>query len=369
MTKRRAMTRREGGQAIVLFAGALTAIVLGVGLVVDGGYALSQRRDAQNSADFAAMAGARVIAEWVTGDMANGTDANVKAAITTAISANGATPLTFGVPGGPQYVDSNGSIVPSAGSAASYVGNGTIPTGTAGVKVGASLGWRPFFLGIIGVNHWTASASATAKGGYAAGAPGGNLFPAGIAQAFFQTYPFCSGPVSSDPTSPCYPQHLTPGNLNVPGGFGWLKFGCDGYGLGQSSNYYGSSEPTGCADNSPFLIKEIGPPSLTYGCCTQVGLPGSLDQIGSLPGNKVDVSTSCNYYINNNVVVTVPVWDTAGGTGSNAWYHIIGYAGFQLTGCDGGKDIEGVWRKEFFLGPTSTTAGSSFTSPGIQLVR
>jgi Flp pilus assembly protein TadG len=368
VTKPRTGRQREDGQALVLFAGALTVIVLCVGLVVDGGYALSERRVAQNNADFAAMAGARVIAEWVTGDTVNGTDANVKTAITTAIAANGATALTFGASGSPQYVGSNGAIVPSAGSAASYVGNGTIPAGTAGVKVGASVGWQPFFLGIIGVNRWTASASATAKGGYATGAPGGNLFPVGIAQAFFQTYPFCSGVVSSDPTSPCYPQHLTPGNLNVPGGFGWLKFGCDGYGLGQSSNYYGSSEPTGCANNSPFLIKEIGPPSLTYGCCTEVG-QGGPDRIGSLPGNKVDVSTACNYYINNDIIVTVPVWDTAGGQGSNAWYHIIGYAGFQLTACDGGKDIEGVWRKEFFLGPTSTTSGSSFTSPGIQLVR
>lgn len=369
MTKRWTRARREGGQTLVLFAGGLTAIVLVVGLVIDGGYALSQRRDSQNAADFAALAGARVVAEWVTGDTANGTDANVKAAITTAIAANGAIPLAFGAPGSPQYVDSSGSIVPSAGSAASYVGNGTIPTGTAGVQVGASRSWRPFFLGIAGINNWTASASATAKGGYATGSPGGNLLPIGISLAFFQTYPFCSGAVSTNPTDPCYPQHLTPGNLNVPGGFGWLKFGCDGYGLGQSSTYYGSTEPTGCADNSPFLIAELGPPSLTYGCCTSVGLPGSLDHIGSLPGNKVDVSTACNYYINNGIVVTVPIWDTAGGSGSNAWYHIVGYAGFQLTGCDGGKNISGVWRQEFFLGPTSTTPGGSYTSLGVQLVR
>ena len=54
------------------------------------------------------------------------------------------------------------------------------------------------------------------------------LFPAGVAQAFFTTYPFCFGAISNNPSDPCYPQHLTSGNLNVPGGFGWLKFGCDG---------------------------------------------------------------------------------------------------------------------------------------------
>lgn len=368
MATRKTGRRREHGQVLVLFAGAITAIILVVGLVIDGGYALSQRRDSQNAADFAAMAGARVIAEWVTGDTANGTDANVKAAITTAIAANGGSSIAFGTAGSPQYVGSDGSIVPSAGSSLSYVGNGAIPAGTDGVKVGASRSWSPFFLGIIGVNKWTASASATAKGGYWAGSPGGNIFPAGISQAFFQAYPFCSGDVSSDPTSPCYPQHLTPGNLNVPGGFGWLKFGCDGYGLGQTSTYYGGSEPAGCGNSSQDLITEIGPPSLSYGCCSQVGVAG-LDRIGSLPGNNVDVSTACNYYINNDIVVTVPVWDTAGGSGSNAWYHIIGYAGFQITGCNGGKDLSGVWRQEFFQGPTSTNPGGSYTSLGVELVK
>jgi Flp pilus assembly protein TadG len=355
----------ERGQMVVIFAGALVAIVLLVGLVVDGGYAFAQRRDAQNAADFAALAGARIIAEKVGGDTTNGTDANVQAAITAGIAANGAVALTFGAPAGPQYVDSNGAITPSAGSAASYVGNGTIPAAAVGVKVNSSRSWKPFFLGVIGVSNWTASANATAKGGYAAGGPGGNLFPAGISLAFFQTYPFCAGAVSSDPTSKCYPQQLTPGNLNVPGGFGWLKFGCSGYGLGQDP----PANIGGCGNDSPFLKTEIGPPSESYGCCTKTGL-GGLDRIGSLPGNKVDVSTSCDYYITNpNITVTVPVWDTAGGTGQNAWYHIIGFAGFQITGCNGGKDLEGVWRKAFFVGPTTTTPGFAGAALGVQLVQ
>ena len=38
----------------------------------------------------------------------------------------------------------------------------------------------------------------------------------------------------------------------------------------------------------------------------------------------------------------MPIWDYAGGTGANGWYHIIGFAGFQLTECEGGKNISGV---------------------------
>ncbi len=54
---------RRSGQMIVLFALSLIAIVLVVGLVVDGGFAFAQRRTAQNAADFAAIAGTRIVAE------------------------------------------------------------------------------------------------------------------------------------------------------------------------------------------------------------------------------------------------------------------------------------------------------------------
>ena len=356
---RRTTLDRPHGQIIVLFALVLGVIILGVGLVVDGGNALAERRSAQNAADFGALAGARVIAEWIDLDTNNGTDANVQAAISNAVAANSGAIVTFGSPNGPRYVQDDGALL-------AYVGNGVIPNRTAGVNVPAQKSWRPFFLGIIGMSSWTASAQATAKGGYSvSGPPAGTLFPVGISTAFFNTYPFCSGPISAIPSDPCYPQHLTPGNLNVPGGFGWLKFGCDGYGLGQDP----PANIGGCSNSKPFLQDEIGPPSASYGCCTAVGLPGSADRIGSLPGNKA--SADCSYYIDNEITVTVPIWDTAGGTGSNGWYHIVGYAGFQLTGCSGGKNIEGVWRKPFFTGPvTSTKPGANVpVSLGVQLIK
>jgi Flp pilus assembly protein TadG len=50
--------RRDGGQVIVLFALGAVAIIAMVGLVLDGGGAFAQRRNEQNAADVAAMAGA-----------------------------------------------------------------------------------------------------------------------------------------------------------------------------------------------------------------------------------------------------------------------------------------------------------------------
>jgi hypothetical protein len=159
------------------------------------------------------------------------------------------------------------------------------------------------------------------------------------------------------------PVHLTPGSLNVPGGFGWLKFGaagkCTGFGLGMTND--------GCDTSRPFLQSEIGPPPNSHGCCTAVTHGAApADRIGSLPGNKE--SADCSYYIDNDITVIVPIWDVAGGTGSNAWYHIIGFAGMQLTACDGGKDIEGVLRQLILPGPTTTDPQPNGASLGVQLV-
>jgi hypothetical protein len=356
-------------------------VIPAVGLVVDGGYALAQRRAAQNSSDFAALAGARIVAEKVGGDTTNGIDANVKAAIVNSMAVNRNASVTFwtstskdasnnsctATPTGqngcdfPYYVDSSGAFLGYVGVAAA------IPAGSAGVRLNASLKWTPFFVGSI-VGNWTATTTSTAMGGYAAGGPGGNVFPAGIAKAFFTGRQPCGGglPATTNVggSGTCDPQHLTPGSLNVPGGFGWLKFGCSGYGLGQGSD-------GGCANSKPFLQSEIGtgtPPWTpnSYGCCTAVGETGSADLVGSLPGNKA--SADCSYYITNKVLVIIPVWDSASGNGSNAYYHIVGFTGFQITNCDGGKDIEGVWRQPFFLGPTTSTQGTAGGALAVQLV-
>jgi hypothetical protein len=309
-----------------------------------------------------AAAGARIVAEKVAGDALNGSDQNARQAIINSVAATGGT-VTFGSPNGPVYVNNAGA---SLGFVGDYSGSGqVIPGAAVGVKVPASKTWAPYLLGIIGVNSWTAGASAVARGGYAAGAPGGGVFPVGIAQAKL-TVPGrapCGGAVSTDPNSPCYPMHMTPGSLNVPGGFGWLKLGaggkCTGFGLGMTND--------GCDNSKPFLQSEIGPPPDSHGCCSApTGGPPPADQIGSLPGNKA--SADCSYYIDNKIIVTVPVWDYAGGTGANGWYHIVGFTGFQLTACNGGKDIEGVWKQPFYVGPTTTTPGFAGAPLSVQLV-
>src|SRR4051794_18123241 len=148
----RTLKRRRGdqrGQMMPLFALSFTVLLLFAGLAVDATYALSQRRTAQNAADFAALAGTRIVAKQMSGD-ASGTDANVVSAINAALSANRAQAVTYGGAKSPRYIASDGTTL-------GYVGTGTIPSSpaAAGVVVIATLSWTPFLLGTIGVTNWT----------------------------------------------------------------------------------------------------------------------------------------------------------------------------------------------------------------------
>ena len=59
--RRSSRPRAERGQILVIFVLALVAIIAGVGLVIDGGFAFAQRRAEQNAADLGAFAGANAL--------------------------------------------------------------------------------------------------------------------------------------------------------------------------------------------------------------------------------------------------------------------------------------------------------------------
>jgi hypothetical protein len=88
----------------------------------------------------------------------------------------------------------------------------------------------------------------------------------------------------------------------------------------------------GCQMNQPFLDSQVGPPAQTHGCCTQVGLPGSVDLVSGLTGNEwADLS----FYVNNQIPIWVPIYDGCSPcNGSNAAWHIVGFGALVLTGED-----------------------------------
>jgi hypothetical protein len=317
---------RQKGQAIALFALALAAIVAGVAVVVDGGYAFAQRRVAQNAADFAAMAGTRVVGLKRINQPV--TAADVSAAIDAALAANDATLIDA------TYIREDGTAV------GSVVGASSIPGNAFGVVVQARTSWRPFLLGSLGITNWEAGAQATAK--TPGRSLGGGVMPVGLNDIHFNGLEKCEITDFDD----CVGAHLTSGHLNRPGQFGWLKFGLDGHGGAcQWTSSLGMVSDGGCQPNQPFLQSQIGPepPADSHGCCTAVqpyGDPDSVDLIGGLEGNKV--SGDLSFYIDNKIPVWVPIWNTAHGNGNNAYYHIVGFGALVFTHESGAKNLYGV---------------------------
>src|SRR6188472_2365017 len=178
--------RSPRGQMIVIVALGLTALVAMAGLVIDGGMAWSNRRQVQNAADAAALAGTRVLSldlKWRAVNAGNPSpqpapfanpDAAVCDAINNALAYNENHQQTIDpidcVAGSPDamYVDFDRAEP-------GQVGHG-IPAGAQGVKVSPKGDSDTFLMGVIGISTITIGADATAITGPGE-PPLGNLMP------------------------------------------------------------------------------------------------------------------------------------------------------------------------------------------------
>jgi len=307
----------EKGQALALFTLALTAIVLASAVVIDGGYGYAQRRKSQNASDFAAMAGARIIGSSMTGQPYGvGTAANVRNAITETLGANDSQLISA------RYVDHAGADVGDVATAVS------IPHDAFGVVVEARTDWEPFLLGLVGVTDWVAAARATAM--TTGESAGGAVLPVGIRDDIYNDLADCDASMLGS----CF-QALTPGELIDPGNFGWLSFGIQGDG-GKCNWAYslGMEDDGGCQSNQPFLQSQIWPEPDDHGCCGPVGEPGpngepNENKIGALTGNEWG---DLSHYVDEQIPVWIPIYDSLDGTGNNAAYNIVGFGAIVFTG-------------------------------------
>jgi Flp pilus assembly protein TadG len=120
----------QRGQILVLFVVALVAVIAGVGLVIDGGFAFAQRRNEQNAADLAAFAGANALL--------NGQDANA-----AALAAAGLNDFPDGAGGT----------------------NVTVTVAATTVQVDITAPHHNYFAGVVGQFTWDVSVTATALTG------------------------------------------------------------------------------------------------------------------------------------------------------------------------------------------------------------
>ena len=156
-------SRRDGvrGQVIVVLALAMVPLLVMAGLVVDGGYAFSQQRNAQNGLDAAAQAGAVVLVQnmpfRIKGQAEPRSDQDVLGAILASASGNGITSTPTAI-----YTDITGE---SIGVTVGSLGGQPPPTTAYGVRVGGDIAFNTFFSTVAGFAGFTASAKATAIAG------------------------------------------------------------------------------------------------------------------------------------------------------------------------------------------------------------
>lgn len=147
------MKRNERGATMVFIAFAMASVLTMTGLIVDGSRAFSERRQMQNAADNAALAGARALDSLVT--------LNESAIFTTARASavtNGADSATFTC----RLIDE--VLVDVGACPQSNTGTAVaLKALAAGVRVTTSAVKSTTFTRVAKVNSFTARASASAQ--------------------------------------------------------------------------------------------------------------------------------------------------------------------------------------------------------------
>lgn len=310
-TNRRA--GRERGQILVIFALGVVSIIAMTGLVIDGGSTFVQRREQQNVADAAAMAGAYAFVD------SDRDQSQAVAAARSIAAANGYTDDVNGVDVAVEVRNVGGS------------------GGTVAVTI--TRPHRNYFAGIVGFPSWPVGASATAEAGVPNGAWGS--MPLIFNQRVWNA-------ASLDPNNPVSFSEPAPGSEDVPQTatqFNWTVF-CEANG----------NECNGDSSTVDDIIEADGFQTIV-----------SLDfEIGPLnAGSHTDLYSDLASRIGESYPVAIVADDG----------DLVGWAMFTLTGSVGGstKQISGYFEPTFndaalVIGPGG--AGSSlFGAYRVRLIR
>lgn len=171
---------RQSGQSLVLIALLLPALLGVIALAIDGGYAYAQRRQMQNAADAAAVAGARAFA------LQN----NVNSEVSRFTSANGASSFSWR-----QLSETQTDVLTN------------LSINLTNIEVTANVTFDTFFARIVGINQMTATATARARVQPVNGI--GNMLPI---IPYEQNFVFGQE------------YNMWDNVQNAPGGFGWVNW-------------------------------------------------------------------------------------------------------------------------------------------------
>jgi Flp pilus assembly protein TadG len=322
--------RRDRGQILVIFVVSVVAIIGMVGLVLDGGSAYAQRRNEQNVADLASIAGATAYLN-TTGDTAT-KSAAADAAAKSIATANGYT-----------HDDAKGLSVNVTVAASPIAAN---------VQVDITKPHRNNFAAIMGMPTWDVSVTATAVSSANPNAANGAMPLLFNADAFPGAICDESGP------TPCVSEvYQLPGtgNEDVPQDatqFNWTIF-CTANGNPCNANSSGVRD----------LIDG-------FGASTTVSLD---DEIGPLnAGAHTTLFTALEQHIGKTFPVPI-VCTTNNDPTCPADGAMVGFAYFKLLGVEGASEkvIRG-----YFVSPVNAeqlevnpTASQATLNTGVYVIK
>lgn len=348
--------RSQKGQTLPIVAFGLIVILSFAGLAIDGGNVYMQRRRMQNAADSGALAGARELALGAT------TNKAVQSAVERYVSKNGGKSSGLAV----EYVTATERI----GSVASYGESSPPPPQATGVYVCSQTTYRTFFGGILGIKSKTSSAEAVGQAG-STGSLNKNLFPVAVDDDVLNSTSVGTVLKIWDDN-----RITTWTGDPVPGQRGWLNL----------NFIYSSTDPNSRTDDSNYSNAQLK--EWVQGEFSErvyAGSPGGLDGdfIDGDPGLRDSTIHEARARVGD--VVFIPIFDNvytrdfmqsnltpapssgwAGGFGGSSYYHIVGFAAFQITDTSHGaqKYIAGKFLRKVVDGDVggSLTANESAMS-------
>lgn len=332
---------RERGQILALFAGSFLVLLLVTGLVVDSGFAFFQRRHAQNVSDLATIAGTTVVAaDYVdaVGGVGGRVSSDVYAGIGASAQANGCT-AAANCSWTAWYIDTSQTRISAVTNDSS-----ALPAGTLGVEVDVHWPTSTFIvgpvtsaLGMQSLAIWDVKTTAAALTvDSTTQVPPGVMLPLALYGQSAESF------TAGDQ------YQITDATLNTPGNFGWLSW------LGAQDA--GTLLASVCSSNNPAF-------SLPNWID---GTTGAKNAGGTSQQDILAIEDCLNTYMENQVPVLIPVYDSITGTGSGTQYHIIGVVSMVITNVNFGpavKSIQGTFQNTYMFQPGVIPANAPGTPP------
>ncbi len=295
----------------MLVALALIVLVGAAGLGLDGANAFNQRRNAQNAADAAAMAGANALIGQQRQDPLNANgELTVYNEVADYLDQHGIDPDAASTTWTAYYVDGLGN----RGSALDT--SGSVSTSAKGVEVDVRFSFSTYFMQVAGQSSLNASSAATAIFGKHK-VDGGDILPITLSQQAAEDM--------QDDEGDSFVFNGDSSNAIAPGNFGAISLDPD------------EDLPNSVGNNSDCTGPSGNPDNPSYWWCN--GTQHDIEIGDWLYGDPGEVAASLEdeiqWRIDHRPYGLIPIYDTSNQlNGNNAQFRIVGFLVVELQDQD-----------------------------------